>query len=50
MIGMLEEADTGILFKSSNSIKSKYSQYFSCDTYSDLLKKFIRLLINNKDN
>ena len=38
-LGMLEEANTGILFKSSNSIKSKYSQYFSCDTYSDLLKK-----------
>ena len=32
-------ADIGILFRSSNTIKSKYSQYFSCDTYSDLLKK-----------
>ena len=38
-LGMLEEADIGILFKSSNSIKSKYSQYYSCDTYSDLLIK-----------
>jgi hydroxymethylpyrimidine pyrophosphatase-like HAD family hydrolase len=38
-LGMLEVADTGILFKSSNSIKNKYSQYFNCDTYSDLLKK-----------
>ena len=38
-LGMLGEADVGILFKSSNSIKSKYSQYFSCDTYNDLLKK-----------
>ena len=38
-LGMLQEADTGILFRSSNSIKSKYSQYFSCDAYSDLLKK-----------
>ena len=34
-LGMLQEADVGILFRSSNSIKSKYSQYFSCDTYSD---------------
>ncbi len=38
-LGMLQAADTGILFRSSNSIKSTYSQYFSCDTYSDLLKK-----------
>ena len=38
-LGMLEEADVGILFKSSNSIKAKYSQYFRCDTYSELLKK-----------
>ena len=38
-LGMLEEADVGILFKSSNSIKSQYSQYFSCDTYSELLIK-----------
>jgi phosphoserine/homoserine phosphotransferase len=38
-LGMLEEADIGILFKSSNSIKSKYTQYYSCDTYSDLLIK-----------
>jgi len=38
-LGMLQAADVGILFRSSGSIKSKYSQYFSCDTYSDLLKK-----------
>ena len=38
-LGMLQAADIGILFRSSNTIKSKYSQYFSCDTYSDLLKK-----------
>ena len=38
-LGMLEEADTGILFRSTSLIKSKYSQYFSCDTYNDLLKK-----------
>ena len=38
-LGMLQEANVGILFRSSNTIKSKYSQYFNCDTYSDLLKK-----------
>ena len=38
-LGMLQEADIGILFRSSDSIKRKYGQYFSCDTYSDLLKK-----------
>jgi phosphoserine/homoserine phosphotransferase len=38
-LGMLEEADVGVLFKSSNAIKSKYSQYFSCDAYDELLIK-----------
>ena len=38
-LGMLQEADVGILFRSSSSIKSKYSKYFSCDTYNDLLKR-----------
>ena len=48
-LGMLQEADVGILFRSSNSIKSKYSQYFSCDTYNDLLKK-IHEIFKKKDN
>ena len=38
-LGMLEEAHTGILFRSSDVIKSKYKQYFSCDAYSELLNK-----------
>ena len=49
-LGMLQEANVGILFRSSNSIKSKYSQYFSCDTYNDLLKKIYEIFKKNKDN
>ena len=49
-LGMLQAADIGILFRSSNSIKSKYSQYFSCDTYNDLLNKVYEIFKNNKEN
>ncbi len=37
-LGMLSEAKTGILFKSSSKIIKKYD-YYSCDTYSDLYIK-----------
>ena len=46
-LGMLEEASTGILFRSSNSIKEKYSQYYSCDTYSDLLARINKTFNKN---
>ena len=38
-LGMLKVADTGILFRSSETIKNKYNKYFSCDTYLELLDK-----------
>ena len=49
-LGMLEEANTGILFRSSGSIKAKYSQYYSCEKYSDLLTRIYEIFNENKEN
>lgn len=38
-LGMLSEANRGILFRSSDSIKKKYGDYYSCNTYRELLIK-----------
>ena len=48
-LGMLEEANTGILFRSSNSIREKYSQYYSCDNYNDLLARIYKTFNKNKE-
>ena len=45
-LGMLKEASTGILFKSSDSIIKKYSDYYSCMTYHELLKRINSVIKN----
>ena len=42
-LGMLQVADTGILFRSSEKIKNKYNKYFSCDTYTELSNKIFEI-------
>ena len=44
-LGMLNEANTGILFKPSDTIKKKYKQYYSCNTYDNLLNKINYLVV-----
>ena len=49
-LGMLEVADTGILFRSSETIKNKYNKYFSCDTYKELSDKIYEIFLTEKVN
>ena len=48
-LGMLNEANIGILFKSSKTIIKKYSQYFSCNTY-DVLYDKIKTIFERKQS
>ena len=48
-LGMLEVADTGILFRSSEKIKNLYNKYFSCDTYTELLDKIYEVYKTEKE-
>ena len=36
-INMLSEADKGILFRSPDNVKAEFPQFFSCESYDDLL-------------
>jgi len=49
-LGMLEVADIGILFRSSDKIKSKYKQYYSCETYEELSKKIFEIFKTHEVN
>ena len=49
-LGMLEVADTGILFRSSEKIKNIYNKYFSCDTYKELSDKIYEIFLTEKVN
>ena len=48
-LGMLEVADTGILFRSSEKIKNLYNKYFSCDTYTELSDKICEVYKTEKE-
>ena len=48
-LGMLEVADTGILFRSSEKIKNLYNKYFSCDTYTELSDKIYEIFKTKKE-
>lgn len=44
-LGMLSEAKTGILFRASDAIKKKHSDYLSYNDYNKLLKKINKILM-----
>ena len=48
-LGMLEVADTGILFRSSEKIKNLYNKYFSYDTYTELSDKIYEIFKTKKE-
>ncbi|MAJ24242.1 MAG: bifunctional phosphoserine phosphatase/homoserine phosphotransferase ThrH [Rickettsiales bacterium] len=48
-LGMLSEANIGILFKSSKTIIKNYSQYFSCNSF-DVLYDKINTIFEGKQN
>lgn len=48
-LGMLEVADTGILFRSSEKIKNLYNKYFSYDTYTELSDKIYEIFKTEKE-
>ena len=49
-LGMLQVADSGILFRSSETIRNKYNKYFSCDTYIELSNKIYEIFKTEKVN
>ena len=44
-LGMLKEANTGILFRTSDLIKKKYHSYYSCSNFDELLEKINKTFI-----
>tara|TARA_B100000674_G_C37581557_1_gene796572 strand:+ start:132 stop:752 length:621 start_codon:yes stop_codon:yes gene_type:complete len=47
-LNMLKEAKNGILFKSTEEIKKKHSEFFSCESYSTLTKKIHNIFKEQK--
>jgi phosphoserine/homoserine phosphotransferase len=39
---MLSEADSGILFRAPENVKSEFPQYPAVDTYDELKNEFVR--------